>query len=65
MLKLTMKTPQQRQWRRFGVFIVNVEHISHLFLVFLFLILSMYFFVGPIVKNHFSAIVVHTREKEI
>ena len=28
--KLIIKTPKQRQWRRFGVFIVNFEHISHL-----------------------------------
>ena len=29
--KSTIKTPERRQWRRFGVFIVNFEHISHLF----------------------------------
>ena len=29
--KLTIKTPERRQWRRSGVFIVNFEHISHLF----------------------------------
>ena len=28
--KLTIKTPKRRKWRRFGVFIVNFEHISHL-----------------------------------
>ena len=33
--KLTIKTPE-----RLGVFIVNFEHISHLFLVFLLLTLS-------------------------
>ena len=33
--KLTIKTPEQRQWRCSGVFIVNFEHISHLVLVFL------------------------------
>ena len=38
--KLTIKTPQRRQWRRSGVFIVNYEHISHLVLVFLLLTLS-------------------------
>ena len=27
---LTIKAPQQHQWRRSGVFIVNFEHISHL-----------------------------------
>ena len=35
--KLTVKTPERRQ----GVFIVNFEHISHLVLVFLLLILNM------------------------
>ena len=34
--KLTIKTPEQRQWHRSGIFIVNFEHISHLFLVFIF-----------------------------
>ena len=34
--KLTIKTPE----RRSGVFIVNFEHISHRFLVFLLLTLS-------------------------
>ena len=38
--KLTMKAPERRHWRRSGVFIVNFEHISHLVLVFLWLILS-------------------------
>ena len=26
--KLTIKTPERRQWHRSGVFIVNFEHIS-------------------------------------
>ena len=38
--KLTIKTPEQRQWRRSGVFEVNLEHISHLVLVFLLLTLK-------------------------
>ena len=38
--KLTIKTPEQRHWRRSGVFIVNFEHISHLALLFLLLTLS-------------------------
>ena len=29
--KLTIKTLEQRQWRRSGAFIVNFEHISHIF----------------------------------
>ena len=39
--KLTIKTPERRQWSRFGVCIVNFEHISHLVLVFLLLTLNM------------------------
>ena len=38
--KLTINTPERRQWRRSGVFIVNFEHISHLVLVFLLLTLG-------------------------
>ena len=38
--KLTINTPERRQWRHSGVFIVNFEHISHLALVFLLLTLS-------------------------
>ena len=38
--KLVIWTPKQRQWRRSGDFIVNFEHISHFFLVFLLLILT-------------------------
>ena len=38
--KLTIKTPERRQWPCSGVFIVNFEDISHLVLVFLLLTLS-------------------------
>ena len=38
---LTIKRPERRHWRRSGVFILNVEHISHVLLVFLLLILSI------------------------
>ena len=38
--KLTIKTPERRQWRRSGVFIVNFEHISQIVLLFLLLTLS-------------------------
>ena len=44
-----MKTPE-RHWRRSGVFIVNVEHISHLFLVFLSLTLNKYILAGIVNK---------------
>ena len=38
-LKLVIKTVERRHWRRYSVFIVNFEHISHLVLVFLLLTL--------------------------
>ena len=37
---LTIKTPKRRQWLCYGVFIVNFEHILHLFLVFVLLTLN-------------------------
>ena len=50
MSKLTIETLVQgvkyvqsiRQWRRFGIFIANFEHISHLVVVLLLLTLSIY-----------------------
>ena len=33
-LKLTIKTPERRHWRRSGVFIVNFKQISRIVLVF-------------------------------
>ena len=33
-LKLTIKAPERRHWRRSDVFIVNFKHILHLNLVF-------------------------------
>ena len=41
-LKLTIKTPKQRHWCHFDVFIVNSEDILQLVLVFLFLTLNVY-----------------------
>ena len=38
--KLTIKAPERRHWGCSDVFIVNFEHISHLFVVFLLLNLS-------------------------
>ena len=40
MFKVNNKNTRQRQWRRSGVFVVNLEHISHLALVFLLLTLK-------------------------
>ena len=39
--KLTIKTPEQRHWRRSGDFIFNFEQISLFFLVFLLPTLNM------------------------
>ena len=44
--KLTVKIPEQRQWHRSGVFIVNFEHIAHLSLVLLLLTLNKQMFAG-------------------
>ena len=41
-LKLTITTPERRQWRRPDIFIINFEHISNLLLVFLLLPLIRY-----------------------
>ena len=38
--KLIIKTPERHHWRRSGVFIVNFEYISHIFLVLLLLTLN-------------------------
>ena len=38
--KLTIQTAERRHWRRFGDFIVNFEHFSHVFLLFLLLTLN-------------------------
>ena len=40
--KITIKTPEQRQWRLSGVFIVNFEHILHFAPLILLLTLHMY-----------------------
>ena len=36
--KLTIRTPERHNWCHSGVFIVNFKHISHIVLVFQFLI---------------------------
>ena len=38
--KLAMKTPERRQRRRAGFFVVYFDHISHVFVVFLLLTLN-------------------------
>ena len=41
MFKVNNKTPERRQWRRSGVFIVKFGQILHLILVFLLLNLNI------------------------
>ena len=48
--KLTIKTPERRHWGGSGVFTVNFEHISHLFLEYLLLTLNKQVLTG----KHFS-----------
>ena len=38
--KFAIKIPERRHWRRYGIFIVNFEHISRFVLVFLLLTLK-------------------------
>ena len=40
--KVTIKTQERCQWYRSGVSIVNLDHISHLFLVFILLTLQLH-----------------------
>ena len=40
MIKVNIKDTEPRHWHRYGIFIVNFEHISHFALVFLLLTLS-------------------------
>ena len=47
MLKVNNKAAEQHQWHHHaGIFIVDFEHISHHFLVFLLLTLNRYMFAG-------------------
>ena len=46
MLKVNYKTLERRHRRRSGVFIVNLEHISLIFLEFLSFTLSKYMLAG-------------------
>ena len=48
--KLTIKTLERRQYHRSGVFIVNFEQISHIFLLFPLLTLSKSIAVGMYVR---------------
>ena len=56
---LTIKTPERRQWRRCGIFIVNFEHISHLVLVFLLLTLNMLMPTGGWVRFKLDLFIFH------
>ena len=49
-----IKTSERRQWRRFGVFIVHFEHISHLVLESLLLTLNMQLLAGKSFEKLFE-----------
>ena len=55
MLKVNKKTPERRHSRRFGVSIVNFQHISHLFLMFLLLTLNKSMWAGNMLKRNAAA----------
>ena len=57
--KLTIKTPERRR-RRSGVFIVNLELLSHFFLVFILLTLSRQMPAGLEVKGYKFSLDVRT-----
>ena len=58
--KLTIKTPEWRHRRHFGVYIVNFELISHIVLVLLLLTLNMQILAG---KSRLLAVNYHCRKK--
>ena len=49
--KLTVKTSERRHLHYSGVFLVNLEHMSHLFLVFLLLTLHKKMLPGMVYKS--------------
>ena len=49
--KLTIKTPERRHWRHSGALVVNFKHISHLFLLFLLLILNKQIIPGKLLVS--------------
>ena len=51
---LTIKIPERRHWRRYVIFIVNFEHISHLVVAFLFFTLNMLLLAGYVKFNPFQ-----------
>ena len=65
--KLIIKTPEWRQLRRSGVFIVNSEQISKLVLVFLVLTLSRKMPAGTpnLAKSNLSLIVSNAFDRSI
>ena len=61
--KLTTKTPERHQWRYSTVFIINFEHISSLFLVFLLLTLNKHLLAGKVRNNHMQLSVLLLTDK--
>ena len=63
--KVTIKTPKRRQWHRSGIFIVNFEHISPLFLALLYLTLKIWILAGIyfLLANTSSKLIVKALEQ--
>ena len=51
-LKLPIKIPERRHWPHSGIFIINFQQISHLFLVFLLLTLNMQLPAGELIFSN-------------
>ena len=59
-LKLTIKTPERRHWRRSGVFIGNFKQISHVILVFLLSTLNKQMSAGLMCWNDVQLLILRT-----
>ena len=69
--KLTLKTPERRQWSRSGVFIANFELISHIALCFHYWLLAskgwlgLRYWMRYLARNKFSESLVHKKNFEL
>ena len=56
--ELKIKPPEKHNYHRSGIFVVNFEHISQLFLVFLLLSLNRKMFAGDIKKERYVPVTI-------
>ena len=62
-LKLTIKTPEWRHWARSSLFIVNLEHVSYLFLVYILLTLNKQMLTAIAGYSSYQAIINYSEKK--